>query len=338
MGRDIIPYDPYHPHLGYTITVSLLAWLCVAVYCQLALKRQAWLRTVLYAVAIGLPIFGELVAYLIERLRPAPDTPIGYLLTHIHANVIQRIPIDSFLSPTMIAIAFGALLLVTLISLVRFLYGTQQLNHRLRGAIPVEQSEYADVLPQLVKAVNAQTAELPQILVCDLAAPIAFSTGIFRPRVYVTPALFELLTDDEIIAVLCHEWAHVQRRDMLWNWLVRLMRDVVWFLPGSHLAWHAMLASQDEACDALAVQMTSQPLALARALVKVAGAKMDAGMPPLLVASPFALAGAAPRERVEQMLRLLQEDAQPPRINTVGGFALMGLLLVMVVLPALLGS
>src|SRR5581483_2288661 len=125
---------------------------------------------------------------------------------------------------------------------------------------------------------------------------------------------------------LCHEWAHVQRRDTLWNWLIRLLRDVVWFLPGSHLAWQSMVASQDEACDALAVQMTHQPLALARALVKVAGAKIDTAMPPLVAASPFALTGATPRERVAQMIRLHEEDGRPSRIATIGAFVLMSFL------------
>jgi Zn-dependent protease with chaperone function len=338
MGTDIIPYDPYHPHLGYTLAVSILAWVCVAAYCQLALKRQAWLRTLLYAVAIGLPIFGELTAYVINRLRPAPDTPIGYVLTHIHANVIQRIPIDSFLSPTMFAITIGAIVLLTAISLARFLYGTRQLNRALQGATLLEQSEHAGAVLRLRKIVAAQAGELPPILLCDVAAPMAFTTGIFRPRAYVTPALFELLTPDEMLAVLCHEWAHIQRRDTLWNWLIRLLRDVVWFLPGSHLAWQSMVASQDEACDALAAQMTNQPLALARALVKMAGAKIDMVMPSLVAASPFALAGATPRERVAQMIRLHEEDGQPSRISTIGAFALISLLLVLAVLPALLGS
>lgn len=338
MGTDIIPYDPYHPHLGYTLAVSVLAWLCVAVCCRLALKQQPGLRTLLYSVAIGLPIFGELTAYVINRLRPAPDTPIGYVLTHIHANVIQRIPIDSFLSPTMIAIAVGTLLLLTAISLARFLYGTRQLSRGLRGAIPLEQTAYADVLSRLSGVVKPQAVELPPILLCDVGAPMAFTTGILRPHVYVTPALFELLTDDEMIAVLCHEWAHVQRRDTLWNWLIRILRDVVWFLPGSHWAWQSMVASQDEACDALAAQMTHQPLALARALVKVAGAKMNGAMLPMVAASPFALAGATPRERVEQMIRIHAQPEQPRRINAIGAFVLIGVLLILAVLPALLGS
>jgi hypothetical protein len=53
----------------------------------------------LYALAIVLPSYAEATAYLIDLIRPEPDTPLGYLLTHIHAYVLQRIPIDSFLSP-----------------------------------------------------------------------------------------------------------------------------------------------------------------------------------------------------------------------------------------------
>ena len=95
--------------------------------------------------------------------------------------------------------------------------------------------------------------------------------------------------------MLCHEWAHVLRRDNLWNWMVRLLRDVLFFLPGNHMLWQSMVASQDEACDALAVEITREPLALARALVKITAAWQRSTSPlSLPVVSPFARESRSP--------------------------------------------
>jgi len=338
MGTDIIPYDPYHPHLGYTLLVAILAWLCVALYCRLWLKQQPRLRTMLYAVAIGLPIFGETTSYLIDQLRPAPNTPLGYVLTHFHAYVLQRIPMDTFLTP-LVGMLLGALLVgLTLFSLARFGYGTWQLNRALADAAELSATEHSYLIDRLQGTATAPATPIPPILVCEIDVPLAFTTGILHPRIYVTPALLDLLTPDEMMAVLCHEWAHILRRDTFWNWLVRLLRDVVWFLPGSHLAWQSMVASQDEACDAMAVTMTRQPLTLARALVKVASAKAHSEMPSLVAASPFALAGSAPSSRVEQMIRLHERAVAPRRLHAVGAFVLVLGMLVLSVLPALLGS
>jgi Zn-dependent protease with chaperone function len=77
------------------------------------------------------------------------------------------------------------------------------------------------------------------------------TAGILRPSVYVTTALLSLLSTDEIVAVLCHEWAYVLRR------------DTVWFLPAIHTAWRRMVDTQEAACASQAARMIGQPLSLA---------------------------------------------------------------------------
>src|SRR4051812_17391057 len=224
MGADIIPYDPYHPHLGYTLLVTCLAWVSVTVYSRSFLRRSPHTRTILYALAIMLPIYGEATAFIINRLRPAPNTLVGYVLTHIHAHVIQRLPIDSFLSPTAGEVVLIVLTGLVIGSVARFLIGTYQLNCALVGAVPIARTEQAALVADLPTAGTTRTHALPEIFVSVIDAPLAFTTGLLVPRIYITNTLIELLTHDEIIAVLCHEWAHVLRRDNLWNWLIRLLR------------------------------------------------------------------------------------------------------------------
>jgi len=337
MGTDIIPYDPYHPHLGYTLLITCLAWASVGVYSRAYLRRSPHTRTFLYGLAIVLPIYAELMAFIINRLRPEPTTLVGYVLTHIHANIIQRIPIDFFVSPTAGEVVLILLTGIIMGSIMRFLIGSYQLNRALVSAVPIARTEHAALAAKLAATDAAHAHRSVEIFVSDVDAPLAFTTGMLFPRIYITNTLIELLTRDELLAVLCHEWAHVLRRDNLWNWLVRLLRDVSWFLPGSHLAWHWMVASQDEACDALAASMTNQPLALARALVKVAGA-WNVATPPLRTVNSFARASTTPRERVEQMIWLSGDTVALKRSVIVGAYALAALLLVLGPLPALLGS
>jgi Zn-dependent protease with chaperone function len=53
--------------------------------------------------------------------------------------------------------------------------------------------------------------------------PLAFTTGCFRPAVFVAPALIRSLGNDELRAVLVHELVHVRRRDNLRAWLGSLL-------------------------------------------------------------------------------------------------------------------
>ena len=55
------------------------------------------------------------------------------------------------------------------------------------------------------------------------ADPLAFTTGCFRPAVFVAPALVRSLAADELRAVLVHELVHVRRRDNLRAWLGSLL-------------------------------------------------------------------------------------------------------------------
>ena len=57
---------------------------------------------------------------------------------------------------------------------------------------------------------------MPGTLVVERYARLAFTTGVLRPRIDATTHLLELLTAEEVIAVICHERAHIMRRDNLW--------------------------------------------------------------------------------------------------------------------------
>ena len=72
----------------------------------------------------------------------------------------------------------------------------------------------------------------PSVLVIDAAAPMAFCAGWLRPRVYVSTAVLDRLSEGELRAVLAHEQHHGALRDPLRLAVGRVLCQALFFLPG----------------------------------------------------------------------------------------------------------
>lgn len=95
--------------------------------------------------------------------------------------------------------------------------------------------------------------------------------GLFRPRILV-PAGAARWTDERIRVVVCHELAHVQRRD----WAVQIAADVVrrtyWFQPLMWLACREMRRESEHACDDVVLAAGVEAQAYAGHLLQLARA------------------------------------------------------------------
>jgi BlaR1 peptidase M56 len=97
----------------------------------------------------------------------------------------------------------------------------------------------------------------------------AFTTGVRRPWIALDPDLADTLDDRELDALLAHEMAHIRLRDPMLSLLTGVCRDLVFFLPGIHLASVWLRREQEEAADDLAAGCTRRPAALASSILKV---------------------------------------------------------------------
>jgi TonB family protein len=95
--------------------------------------------------------------------------------------------------------------------------------------------------------------------------------GVFRPRILV-PAGATRWTDERIRVVVCHELAHVRRRD----WAVQIAADVIrrafWFQPLMWLACREMRRESEQACDDVVLSAGVDAQAYARHLLQLARA------------------------------------------------------------------
>jgi hypothetical protein len=144
-------------------------------------------------------------------------------------------------------------------------------------------------------AVLGPLAGHPGVIMIDDASPQAFCAGYLRPTVYVSRGALELLSREELGAVLFHEGHHRATRDPLRFACGRVLGQALFFLPALRPLGDRYCELAEQKADEAAVRASAgRSAALAGALLA-----FDA-------ASPAGVAGISP-ERVDSLL------GQPPR-------------------------
>lgn len=106
------------------------------------------------------------------------------------------------------------------------------------------------------------------IQIISASVPFACSAGLFRPTIYLSDWLLQHLSDDELKAILAHEWTHIMRHDILRGLWHQIISQSFSFLPGLRSLKERLHIHREFNADQQAIQMTHQPNALASALMK----------------------------------------------------------------------
>lgn len=100
----------------------------------------------------------------------------------------------------------------------------------------------------------------------DTPTPVAAQVGFWTSELVLSRGLLELLTPEQVAAVLVHEQAHQHYRDSFWFfWLGWVYQWTKW-LPRSEALWQELLLLRELRADSWAVQKVSG-LLLAESLV-----------------------------------------------------------------------
>ena len=97
-----------------------------------------------------------------------------------------------------------------------------------------------------------------------------FVAGIVKPAVFVGCCWIEGQTAGTLEAFLCHEAAHVVRRDLAWQAFHRLVQVVLWPQPFVWLLGRAMSLAAEEMCDGHVIAAGTEPAAYADRLLRLA--------------------------------------------------------------------
>lgn len=164
------------------------------------------------------------------------------------------------------------LFLIMLVSTILFViqeliptFSYHLLSRKYQTSAPVES------FPKLTKvlaSLSLLTPRMPEVLVVNHPEPIAYVPGTACTTLIISPALMDLLDEEEIEGVLAHEVAHVVRRDNWRSWIIFFMRSFMFFNPLAALIFHQVVQDTEKACDDHAVALTGKPLAFGSALIK----------------------------------------------------------------------
>jgi len=108
-----------------------------------------------------------------------------------------------------------------------------------------------------------------EIIVVKDEAFIALSIGLRKPAIVVSSAVLEMFTDDEVKAILLHEWHHCRNRDNAKLFLAKMLTEGFGYLPimnpvlRYYHTWTELLA------DRFAIRRMGTELPLASVLLKL---------------------------------------------------------------------
>src|SRR5262249_9367601 len=136
---------------------------------------------------------------------------------------------------------------------------------------------------------------------------------LFRPLLILPPDGCQSLDDDELESLLCHECAHVARRDNLVGLFEAIAGAVFWFNPLVSIARRRIAAAREEACDERVADANLPAGTYAGALAKVCRALIAPR-----VAAVSCMANAHLKERIEHLMRYdsLRTSARSHRLTT----------------------
>ena len=96
-----------------------------------------------------------------------------------------------------------------------------------------------------------------------------FTMGLFKSAIFFPIAVINALSSEEIEAILAHELAHIRRNDFILHLFAALVETILYYHPVVWWLQRQLAQYREEACDDEAMAFTQNPLAYAKALLKI---------------------------------------------------------------------
>jgi beta-lactamase regulating signal transducer with metallopeptidase domain len=161
-------------------------------------------------------------------------------------------PDERFMASAMLwALLFGAIVKVTGLG-----FSLLRLRRIVAQARPVASDQVLSILGLIQGRIPMRHP--PRLLEsAEVSAPVA--AGVIGDYVLLPTGWAGSLCQDEMLAVLCHESAHLARRDHYVVILQELFASVLWFHPLVHLFNRMLNRAREEVCDNYAIAMIERP-------------------------------------------------------------------------------
>lgn len=153
--------------------------------------------------------------------------------------------------------------------LLRRLVGTLLVQRLVRRCVPLNESH-----PEVVRVVRRVAARsnlrrTPGVLLLPDGVSGAFAVGVRRGKVLLSADLIEELDPEELEAIVAHEIAHLESKDVPLLIVAGFLRDSVAWNPFAHLAFKRLVNDRELEADRRASAITGDPLSVASGLLKM---------------------------------------------------------------------
>lgn len=210
--------------------------------------------------------------------------------------------------------------------LVRLLAATVRLE---RGLTPHLSRPSARLAEAIARVSLRRRIDGDQFYECPIPASYSCVLGVWQTRCILSRTLIAAADTEELEAIVAHEATHLRFRDVGGAFLVGIVHSLFFYLRPVGLLARRWREETELACDAAAVQMTGNPLAMAAAILRVSTAPSGGSSERALPAATLAFAEEAvdlTARRIENLLRQAQHSLPPgaseTRFQAIGSWAL----------------
>ena len=315
-AADLLPGLAAHV---WSSTLFLLAVLAILVLLRRRLTAGARFSLVLIGLAkFALPdaAAGAGARALGDALGIEPHGPLVEVPLRVAAGALRvdLAPVESRLWP---AIALGLWSAVALLLIFRLAWA----HHRLGGlaartVLPARPREIAALARARRRAGARVRIEIARSTLPEAPAVL----GLFRPLVVLPVTGCDDLSDDELESLLCHECAHVARRDNLVAGCISVLCALFWFHPLVWIARRILMIERERACDEIVAGSADGGEIYLAALSKFCHAAIGPEAPGI-----SRMATAQLKERMDHVMSYADLKSQAPspwRVTLLGVTAL----------------
>lgn len=199
----------------------------------------------------------------IVGLWPVLLAPLGRIYIEFCARYLTDVPFGHHAPPLFVAFVAPIVLVLIIGSVIALLRQVTGQRH-LERVLSARRCTLDARTQQIVSTLGAEG----RIVATSDTAVYAFCSGLIRPRVYLSQGLLNLLSEEEIEAVMRHELHHVTQRDPLRFFASRVSRRLAVVFPVLAALDDRVRINAELTADRAALAV--MPLeALAGALIKV---------------------------------------------------------------------
>jgi len=280
--------------LGWTVIHSLWQGTLIAVFLSIIMmaleKRSARLRYEVACGALFTMLMMALTTFIIYLDQGLDIMKVTVTLTSnsLDSSLTIHQVESNFLQVTfqsIITFFDDQLPLIVNVWLIGFLFFAFRMTG---GFIHLNQLRHRDnfladqLLQNKLNALIRQTPLKRSVKIVEsVLVKVPILIGHLKPLILIPIGTINLLTEEEVEAVLAHELAHIIRRDFSINIFFTLIEILFYYHPGVWLMAATVRTERENCCDDLALFLCKNPLAYARALYKLEAAHKATRLPGL---------------------------------------------------------